>query len=366
MIGQDGKPVPVTNWRLRYEEVAPHQEGLREALCTLGNGYFATRGAAPESCADGVHYPGTYIAGCFNELQTVIAGRATENESLVNAPNWLMLTVAAEDGPWLGAADVEVLEDRQELDLRRGVLAMRRRVRDNLGHITQITHRRFVHMGAAHLAALEMAIVPQNWSGRLRIRSELDGTVTNSGVPRYRELASRHLAPIATGCPAADSMLLVVETNRSHIRIAEAARTRVFKDGSRLAEEGTVTEQPGRIGREFAIEVTAGQTVLVEKTVAIATSRDRAVSDAGVAAAGWLEGAGSFDELLREHVLAWAHLWARFPIELRGCEDDRVLPVLRLHIFHLLQTIAPNSIDLDVSVPALRILATDMPYRGRG
>ncbi len=242
MIGQDRKPVPVTNWRLRYEEVAPRHEGLREALCTLGNGYFATRGAAPESHADGMHYPGTYIAGCFNELQTVIAGRTTRNESLVNAPNWLCLTFAAGDGPWLGREDVETLEDREELDLRRGVLTRRRRVRDNLGQVTLTTHRRFVHMGAAHLAALEMTIMPVNWSGRLSIRSELDGTVTNSGVPRYRELASHHLTPIATGCPEADSMLLVGETNQSHIRIAEAARTRVFKDGTRLATSGEALE----------------------------------------------------------------------------------------------------------------------------
>jgi len=351
VIGQEGKPVPVTNWSLRYENVAPRREGLREALCTLGNGYFATRGAAPESRADGVHYPGTYIAGCFNRLQTVIAGRATENESLVNAPNWLCLTFAAGDGPWLGSEGVEVLEDSQDLDLRRGVLTRRRQVRDHLGHLTRITHRRFVHMGSAHLAALEMTITP-DWSGRLRIRSELDGTVTNSGVPRYRELAGRHLVPVGTGCPAADSMLLTVETSQSHIRIAEAARTRVFCDGAWLADEGAVTEQPGRIGREFAIDVAEGQTVVVEKTVAIATSRDRAVSDVGAAAAGWLDGAGSFDELLRQHALAWAQLWARFPIELPGGEDDGVLPVLRLHAFHLLQTVGPNSIGLDVGVPA--------------
>jgi trehalose/maltose hydrolase-like predicted phosphorylase len=42
MIGQEAKPVPATNWTLRYEDVAPRKEGLREALCTLGNGYFAT------------------------------------------------------------------------------------------------------------------------------------------------------------------------------------------------------------------------------------------------------------------------------------------------------------------------------------
>jgi len=38
-------------WKLIYNRFKPAQEGLREALCTLGNGYFATRGAAAESVA---------------------------------------------------------------------------------------------------------------------------------------------------------------------------------------------------------------------------------------------------------------------------------------------------------------------------
>ena len=36
-------------WALSYEGFSPDEEGQREALCTLGNGYLATRGAAPES-----------------------------------------------------------------------------------------------------------------------------------------------------------------------------------------------------------------------------------------------------------------------------------------------------------------------------
>ena len=31
-------------WVIGYEGFNPKQEGLREALCTLGNGRFATRG----------------------------------------------------------------------------------------------------------------------------------------------------------------------------------------------------------------------------------------------------------------------------------------------------------------------------------
>jgi trehalose/maltose hydrolase-like predicted phosphorylase len=247
---------------------------------------------------------------------------------------------------------VTTLSDFQELDLRRGVLTRWRRVRDSLGHVTGLTNRRFLYMGAAHLGSEEMKIIPENWSGLLRIRSELDGTVTNSGVPRYRGLACRHLDPVRTGRLGADTMVLVVETNQSHIRVAEAARTRVFRDGAHLPGSDSVTEQPGRIGCEFSVTVAVGQPVAAEKTVAIATSRDRAVREAGVAAAGWLDGAGSFDELLQQHVLAWDHLWARFPLQLRGGEDDRVLPVLRLHVFHLLQTAGPNSIGLDVGVPA--------------
>ncbi|HKK52061.1 MAG TPA: hypothetical protein VKA74_10755, partial [Myxococcota bacterium] len=53
-------------WSLVHEGYDPEQQGLREALCTLGNGYFATRGAAPEAFADDVHYPGTYLAGGYD------------------------------------------------------------------------------------------------------------------------------------------------------------------------------------------------------------------------------------------------------------------------------------------------------------
>ncbi len=352
MIGQYGNTIPMTAWTLRYKDVAPQQEGLREALCTLGNGYFATRGAAPESRADGTHYPGTYISGCFNQLRTEVAGRAVENESQVNAPNWLPLTFAVGDGAWLGQGHTEVLSDRQELDLLRGVLIRRLRVRDDLGHQTLVTQRRFVHMAAAHLGALEMTIVPENWAGRLHVRSEIDGTVTNSGVPRYHELASRHLVPGHACALPPDGMLLVVETSQSHIRIAEAARTRVFHDGVAVRADPAVSEQPGLIGQQFDIDVAKRDKVVIEKTVAITTSRDRAVSEAGIAAAEWVKMAGSFGELLAQHTMAWAHLWGRFQIRLHGGEDDLVLPVLRLHVFHLLQTVGPNAVGRDVGIPA--------------
>ena len=49
----------MTAWRLRYEGYDAEAEPLRETLCTIGNGRFATRGAAPESRAGGGHKPRT-------------------------------------------------------------------------------------------------------------------------------------------------------------------------------------------------------------------------------------------------------------------------------------------------------------------
>lgn len=44
-------------WVLAYLDKHPATEGTRETLLTVGNGYLATRGAAPEVMADGTHLP---------------------------------------------------------------------------------------------------------------------------------------------------------------------------------------------------------------------------------------------------------------------------------------------------------------------
>ena len=77
----------MTSWALTYDGYDPAEEGLREALCTLGNGYMATRGAAPEAVVDDIHYPGPYVAGVFNRLTDEMSGRTVDNESIDNLPN---------------------------------------------------------------------------------------------------------------------------------------------------------------------------------------------------------------------------------------------------------------------------------------
>ncbi|MGY1666742.1 glycoside hydrolase family 65 protein [Geodermatophilus sp. SYSU D00696] len=341
----------MTGWLLRYEGLDPAREPLREALCTLGNGRFATRGAAPEARAGGCHYPGTYAAGVSNRLVDEVDGRRVENESIVNLPDWQSLTLRIADGPDLGPETGTVSAHVQELDLRRGVLTRRYRVTDGQGRTTRVAQRRLVSMADPFLAALDTTVVAENWEGRVVVRSGLDGRVENAGVARYRHLSGRHLVPREAAVDDDCVLRLTTETSTSHVRVGLAARHRVLVDGEPW-DVPVVPVVDGDVyaGAELVLDVAPGRVVTVEKVAALCTSRDRAIDEPGAAALDAVVRAPRFDEVLTRHEQAWRRLWDRCDVVID--RPPRASLVLRLHVFHLLQTVSPHSIDLDVGIPA--------------
>jgi trehalose/maltose hydrolase-like predicted phosphorylase len=341
----------VDRWTLTYEGFDPERQRARESLCTLGNGYFATRGAPVDAVADGVHYPGTYFAGGYNRLTTRLAGRDVENEDLVNCPNWLPVTVRFDDGPWLRASKLEHLEHVQELDLKTGILRRNLRLKDHDGRILQWRERRLVSMANPHLAALSIELTFENWSGSVTIRSGLDGGVINGGVERYGALASRHLETLAS---LADDGALVLRSRfrQSRVELAMAARTRLTRGGAVAPATRSVERNDDSISELFCIDVATGETVTIDKTVTLFTSRDHAISEPLSAAMIELESSEGFEQHAEAHRRAWAQLWNIFHIDIESQADHNSEMKLHLHIFHLLQTVSPHSVELDIGVPA--------------
>lgn len=340
----------MTAWSLVYERFDPEREKLREALCTLGNGYFATRGAAPEAEADATHYPGTYLAGGYNRLKTEIAGRVVENEDLVNLPNWLCLTFRLERENWFSIHAVDILSYRQELNLKQGVLLRTLRFQDKQGRRTTVASRRFVHLGHQHLAGLETIVTAENWSGRLQIRSALDGRVVNAGVERYKALNNTHLEFVESAEVGDEGIYLKVRINQSRLEVAEGARTQFFCEGKPIAVERHIVKEPGFIAHECTVEMKERTSLTIEKIVALYTSRDRGISECGLQSQEAIARVGRFEPLLASHIKRWGRLWQRCDITIEDQHQSQ--HILRLHLFHLLQSVSPNTIDLDVGVPA--------------
>src|ERR1039458_5296491 len=289
-------PEEIDKWTLRYEGFDPAHEGLREALCTLGNGYFATRGAAPEAVADGVHYPGSYVAGLYDRRLTQLPGHTVENESIVNLPNWLPLSFHIGDGPWFDPGALEILEYQQDLDLRQATLSRMVRVRDGEGRVTRVVERRLVSMADPHVAGLGTVRTSENWSGRLTVRSGLDGGVVNAGGARYRYFDDHHLEDIRVDAIDHETIALSARTTQSEVRIAETARTRIWLAEKAVSPERRTVEKPGYIGHEMAIDVEPQDSVAIEKIVTLFTSKDRSISEPWVEASALSGRIGPFNE----------------------------------------------------------------------
>ncbi len=333
-----------------YNEWKPGEQKLREALCTIGNGYIGTRGAAEENSNNNFNYPGTYVAGGYNRAKTEISGRIIENEDLVNFPNWLCLSFRPEGGSWLNLQDVTILDYKQVLDMKLGTLERIFKIKDSEDRITSIHSSRLVSMKDLHLAGIQWKFIPQNWHGKVEIRTALDGTVTNDNVARYRKLDGQHLDPLYTDAISENSMLLLVQTKQSKITMAQAARTQIYSRQKIVKSEICSQQKAGYIEQVFNFSVEEGKKYVIEKIVAIYTNRDRAITEPSLEACKDIKRTGRFKEMLSRQKEAYRFLWHRSDIGIIG--NPKIQQLARLHIFHSLQTISPNTISMDVGVPA--------------
>ena len=350
-----------SSWKLTYDRFKPAQESLRETLCTLGNGYFATRGAAIESCASRVHYPGTYMAGVYNKLATHISGRTIHNDDLVNCPNWMLLTFRVGKGEWVTPSTSKLISFYQELDIRKGILFRRMRVQDKLDQVTLIESKVMVHMADPHRGVIKYVITPENYDGWIVVRSALDGTVENKGVARYGQLNSKHFKANSLGSFSKNGIFCSVETSQSKIEIALASKIHIFSSGKEIKYANRVLTQDKKgICEEFGVYLRRNRKYEIEKTVCIYTSRDKDVRSPLKSAIKCVRSAHRFDMLLKTHKQAWDVLWKKFDIQIEG--DDFAQKVVRLHIFHLLQTASIHNFDIDAGLPARGL--TGEAYRG--
>lgn len=336
-------------WYLSYHGFDPEGEKLREALTTVGNGYFGTRGCFECEKAGNHHYPGTYIAGVYNKLPTVVHDRTIYNNDFVNGPNWLLIEMAIGGGTFQSPLDMEVLSYRHRLNMREAINERTLVVRDVAGRITRLCSRRIASMDNFHVGGLQFTVTPINYSAPIRFRSTIDGEVINDGVPRYRELASKHLEPVECG-ETIGGLFVHVRTVTSGVDIVVGARTRLFVDGQEKKPPEDVQLDEARASTVFDVDAREGIPITVEKLVGIHTSRDPETTDPVQAARDFIGRNLTFRQILEPHVAAWRDLWDQMDMRIEG--DRFCQRVARLHAYHLLVTASPHNKHLDAGMVA--------------
>ncbi|MFO7978382.1 MAG: hypothetical protein R6U64_06955, partial [Bacteroidales bacterium] len=356
-----------SNWTVVYKGFNREEHPLQEALCTLGNGYFATRGALEmelhavkvktedkvkvKGIGDGKawNYPGTYLAGGYNRMKSK-EGKI-ENEDLVNWPNWLYLTFRINGGKWFDIDEVELLLYETHLHLKEGILERRMRFRDHDNHETTLISRRLVSQDDYHVGAIQWKFTPENWEGEMILRSGIDGNIINNNVARYSDLNQDHIKVMRKGHFNNNSIFLKSRTKQSKIYVAQAAHIRILRGEEVLDIEQQEIEQGDFVAGDFRVPCQKGQTLTIEKIASFYTSRDIAISEPLLEAQKRIHRVVGFPRLEVRHKQYWQQLWHYEDIRLNTNKDLDQL-IVRLHIFHLYQTVSSNSIDYDIGVPA--------------
>lgn len=337
-------------WSISYNNYSPKKEPSRETLCTVGNGYFGTRGAVEESKDNNINYPGTYVAGVYNKLKTKIIGRLIENEDMVNCPNWLPLTFKVGQSDWIDLNEVEIISFKRTLNLKKGVLLRKVIIKDEMDRETLIESIRMASMADPHVGAIKYSITPLNYSGKITVKSELDGSTVNSGVKRYSELGFRHYDVVKKGSEK-DTSYIHVRTNQSRIDIALAARLIVSAGNKKIKPGITNDESKDSVFASFSKFVPETETISVDKVITLYTSRDRNAKkpplDRSISA---LKKIKSFDEILFNSEEAWGNIWKEIDIEVQGV--SRVQKLIRFNMYHLMITASPHNINIDGGFPA--------------
>ncbi|MBN2057181.1 MAG: glycoside hydrolase family 65 protein [Candidatus Saganbacteria bacterium] len=322
-------------WLIEEKEFHPHKQAAYESLFVLGNGYLGMRGALEENPHGS--YRGMYIAGIFDKSESYI-------RQIVKAPVWNDFSIWHE-GRKFSVDNCRVLSHKRVLDLRQGILHRVTRLKSRDNKIIRFETKRVVFAHQVRAGLMCVSVTPENFSGRLKVISGLNGDVTNHGY--FPEERIKHLNVVAMKRDE-DRIYLEMESRDDKVRIAMAADTVYLGQGLSVIKVNRMYGE--KFAQELTFEAKRGRRYDFAKWVTIFTSREGYERQLESAATDLLRDMmyEGIDHNLRKHIQERDALWQTADIQIRG--DREAQKGIRFNIYQLL-AVKPHH-DPTVSIAA--------------
>ena len=331
-----------TNWIVEEPKFDRASAGNIESLFCLGNGYMGVRAATEEAYL--FETRGFYVAGLFDAFHS--GELNLEVSELANAPDWLAVDIELA-GELFSLAEGRIVSYSRRLNIRDGELVRELEWESPSGKRSRICFHRFVSMASLHLSGLRISVVPLNYSGTLRIRSGINGQVTNSGTQHFR----------AGGYRVFDdgTMYQSASTQESGHTLVIAAK-HLFRDNGVAVEGRELYESPRRqLFLTSEHRIIEEREFVFEKLVSVWTSRDfkpESEGDADVVGEELVVDRciselrknviNGYESCVEAHRERWNSLWKQIAVEIEGNDFDQL--AVRFAQFHLVQ-MAPRHDD---------------------
>jgi kojibiose phosphorylase len=322
-------------WVISEDSFDSKKQHHKETIFTIGNGYLSTRGAFEEGYPDDRR--ATFIHGVFDEAPIVFT-------ELANAPDWLPLSIYL-NGERFSLDTGTVESFHRALDLRTGLLTRVVRWRSLAGIVATLTFERFASLADEHLLFIRCRVTPE-FAGTVEFRAGLNGNMHNNGLVHWQWMEQGKRDGV---------VYLHNRTRKSGIEIATAMQITDVLGREIVREEWDVENAPTRMVR---VEAVPGQTVGLDKRVAVFTSRDIESTEVVNAAIRRVGENTKWESALEANNQAWAEEWSRTNVIIEG--DDEAQISIRFNLFQML--IAAPRHDDRVNIGAKTL--SGFGYRG--
>ncbi len=309
------------DWLMKEDQFSIGHLPHFESIFTLANGYMGVRGSLETNPTLGD--TGFFVAGVFDKVGGFV-------HEMVNLPIWIGVDMNVDGFP-VDLRKGTLLEYTRTLDMKQGILFTHIIWRDAANHTTQFELGRLVHRTEKHLGLQWGRITPLDYCANIKLDSTLDAWAVKYGSASKAARLTDH----KTEEIGEQGIGLSVSTMATNLRIATA---------SRFSATGATNRQTrrsdDRIAETFVTPLVEGKPMHFEKRAITYTSRD--VDNPETMAAESLERLReqSLQDIVKEHVDAWADVWKRTDVIITG--DARAQKALRFNNFHLASLANPG------------------------
>jgi beta-phosphoglucomutase len=318
--------IKVSTWRVGETFFDPRVQHAHETIFTQGNGYLGTRGTLEEGFPN--DHPATFVHGMWDDVPISFT-------ELANAPDWTALDIRI-NGQRFSLADGTIEHYARFLDLRTGVLFRRVRWSPPEGERScDLIFERFPCLSDPHVCVVRVRVEPIHDHATVEVRAVLDGHVNNQGRLHWN-IVSQDMEP--------NRASLLVETCNTRKSLAMSTELMVSGSEAQIYDRD-YQNAPGVVAQA---EVEPGGELVVDKFVAVFTSRDVEKPLQAARSKVTETASDGFNSLHRVNAASWKEFWDGSDVIIEG--DDEAQLAIRHALFQL--RIAASTSDEHVSIGA--------------
>ena len=304
----------IDDWILGEDSFDDVHLGKCEAVMSLGNGYMGLRSACEER----------YVGECRDLLVNGSFDCFVESE-VTELPNIADVTAVE---IWVNGQRMRFDKGSlkgyfRQLNIKTGELTRRAVWTSPEGDEITLCFRRIVSLKRLHDIAMRISITASGGPVSLKIRSGIDGRVTNGGTQHFIEGEKRFFEK--------KYIQFTEKTVRSGIDVIVNAVHRFFLNEAETEFATEVNIDRRVIYADYNVSLNAGETFTLEKFANVNTGRDLdwngSLSYMQLSSLEDLKEAAAFgyEALAAESAAQWEReVWNKAPIEIEGDEKSRM------------------------------------------